>query len=186
MWYTAPMKLIRVIFIYTVLMCNSALADSAVALQALAWQKCPPKNPFIFNDKCNTQCCSGANWDLTCIGFVESAKFAATGIHDPQLLDGFPQASQKYGSAVRAFFAMKQAGRIFYDIDKMPMGAAVYFSIVGFEPGHIAIYSGKKDANGSPLIVTTGGPTWGSGIQIESLSEMSQRPYWKFLGWSAL
>jgi len=164
----------------------SAFASQQVADKALEWQKCPPKNTHIPHDSCNTSCCSGSNWDLTCIGFVEAVTFAATQKHDPELVDGFPLPGQKFGNVTRSFEAMKKIGRGHESTQDIPPGAAIYFSIVGFAPGHIAISAGKSAADGDTQIVSTGGPTWGSGIRLESLKEMSARKGWKFLGWADL
>lgn len=187
-----PMNHNAKIFLFWILLsvgfslCNLAYASLPIANKAIEWQQCPPKNPYLPHDTCNTQCCSGSNWDLSCLGFVESVKKAATGNSDPQLMAGNPLPGQIYGSVERAFRAMESAGRAHYEVGEMPAGAAVFFQIDGFAPGHIAIYSGKKDQNGNLLIVSTGGPKWGSGIHIESLSEMMKRPYWHFLGWADL
>jgi hypothetical protein len=173
------------VILFLFLTCNT-FASQQVADKALEWQKCPPKNTHIPHDPCNTKCCSGSNWDLTCIGFVEAVTYAATNKHDAELVAGFPLPGQKFGSVLRSFEAMKKSGRTRESTSGISPGAAVYFSIVGFAPGHIAIATGKKNSAGEPLIVSTGGPKWGSGIRVESLSEMSHRQGWKFLGWADL
>lgn len=164
----------------------SVQASPLVAKKSLEWLQCPPKNPYYKEDSCQSRCCSGSNWDLTCMGFVQSVKWAALEEEDLELQQGNPLPGQKFGNVERAFAAMEKAGRAHYKIDEMVAGSAVFFKIDGFKPGHIAIFSGLYNQAGDPLIVSTGGPKWGSGIHLESLSKMSKRPYWHFLGWADL
>ena len=181
MYFRLPLLLFGILFGFSAATGN---ASQSVADQALSWMKCPPKNPFI-HDRCTTQCCSGSNWDLTCIGFVEQVSLRANGKVDPQLIVGFPKVGQIYGNVTEAFRAMEKAGRAHYDLNPSP-GAAVFFAIAGFSPGHIVISSGLIGPDGGPLMVTTGAPSWKTGIHLESLQEMKSRAYWKYLGWAEL
>jgi hypothetical protein len=161
------------------------LGNQKVADVALAWFKCPPTNPYVAST-CKTACCyGGSNWDLTCIGFTDAVTMTATGKIDPELRAGFPQAGQTFGSAITSFEAMKTAGRAHLTSSDVPPGAAVYFEIKGFIPGHIAINSGIKDSSGDPLIVSTGGANL-TGIRLMPLSVLSRLPGWKYLGWADL
>jgi len=71
-------------------------------------------------------------------------------------------------AALDAYHAMEKARRAHADMN-IPAGAAVFFYIQGFVPGHIAISSGQIDGNGSPMFVSTGGR---SGVRGFGLSHL--------------
>lgn len=151
---------------------------------AYKWFLCPPKNPFNPSDSCTTECCSGSNWDLTCISFVKSVALKAKGIDDPDLLAGSRRDGQPYGSAVKAFDSMIASGRAHFDLN-IPKDAAVFFSVDDFSPGHIAVSAGLRDSSNIPLIVSTGSPLH-TGIRLEPLSKLAAQKNWHYLGWAAL
>lgn len=145
---------------------------------------CPPRNPFVVDDGCTTACCSGSNWDLTCMSFANTVALQAKGLKDPDLATGSRRPGETHGSAERAFASMTAAGRAHTDLG-VPKDAVVFFAIAGYPPGHVAISSGILDNSGSPLIVTTGG-RYHTGIRLEPLSKLAGRPAWHYLGWAAL
>ena len=95
---------------------------------------------------------------MSCITFVGETTHEAYGAVDPELQKGYSKNPPfEYGNPMLAWEAMRDSGRARTDFENIEPGSAIFFSIPTFPRGHIAIYTGDKDANGIPLIVTTGG-----------------------------
>jgi hypothetical protein len=150
-------------------------ASRAALTKALAGQKPPAPtggNMAIVNTAINWMHHGHINpntgneqWSGWCLGFVHAVDQAATGKSDPQLVAG---------NATQAFHQMQAAGRVHYDTKNfagMPPGSFVFWG-----PGdHVCIYTGKRDANGSPIMITTG--NWRdahNGIAEHSIAEISR------------
>lgn len=70
-------------------------------------------------------------------------------------------------------------------MDHIEGGSAVFFSIPGFAPGHVAIFTGEKDSSGVPLIITTGGNR-DKPMRKETVDKYASDHNAKILGWAKL
>lgn len=167
----------------------SAIHDAAsdpVAALSEQWLRCPPPNPRR-PDLCTKACCGdGRNWYVSCITFVGEVGRAALGHLDPELAQGYSiNPGVTYGSPMRAWEAMKKAGRARTDLGAIEPGSAVFYSIPTFAPGHVAIATGERDADGEPLVITTGGYRR-KDLRKEKISEETRAVRARILGWAKI
>ncbi|WP_413289058.1 hypothetical protein [Bdellovibrio sp. HCB337] len=165
---------------------NTVVQNKTPSLVAESWLKCPPPNPRR-PQLCQEGCCGdGSNWFMSCITFVGETTHEAYGKVDPELMQGYSKnPPYEYGNPMLAWAAMQKVGRARTDFENIEAGSAVFFSIPTFPRGHIAIYTGEKDANGTPLIITTGGYK-DKTLRKEPMTKTASDVNAQILGWAKL
>lgn len=126
-------------------------------------------NPQKYVNPNNGRNGNGEQWDYWCLGFVNNMSER----QDPAL--------QK-GSAKKAYYQLQREGRVKNDWENMPPGSYVLWDDGQY--GHIAIYTGERNENGEPMIITSGWNGW-SGLHKVPLSEVERRMGAKADGYAA-
>jgi len=160
--------------------------DHTVSQVAESWLKCPPPNPRR-PELCEKACCGdGSNWHVSCITFVGEISREANGHVDPELLKGYSRnPPHEYGNPMLSWKLMRDANRARTDLDAIEPDSAVFFRIPTFPPGHVAVYTGEKNARGEPLVITTGGYKR-KAMRKESIYRLAREVNAEILGWAKL